>query len=937
MTRLFIAILALAAAAHAQPSRIGRAVDNRQRHTLAGHLHPKARTENDQGRVLPSRQLSYVTLALAQSDSQQAELDNLLADQQTPGSPNYHRWLTPEDFAQRFGVSEDDLNKIRGWLEGQGLTIAAVARGRNWIAVNGTAAQLESALQTEIHSYLINGETHFANATDPSVPAAFAGVVRSIRGLNDFRAKPAKRPSPNLVSNYTSSSSGKHYLAPDDLATIYNMTSLYKAGMDGSGQSVVIAGQTRIFLYDIQLFRSSHNLPAIDPQIIQVPNSKDPGVSSVDLPEADLDIEWAGAVARNANIIYVFSNDVMEAVQYAIDQNLAPVVSTSYGLCELETPVSDALTLRSWAKQGNAQGITWFSASGDSGAADCGDTDNPGYSVDTPASIPEVTGVGGTAFQEGSGTFWNAANDANRASVLSYIPEAAWNDSALDGQPSATGGGASLFFAQPSWQTGVGVPGDNARHVPDISMSASADHDAYLVYTSTVSKSGVLKTPGVLQAYGGTSVPTPAFAGVAALLNQYLVSSGAQSSPGLGNMNPKLYSLAQSSPDIFHDIVAGDNIVTVTCTPPNRNCGATAVGFSTGTGYDSVTGLGSVDTYKLVTGWNGAGSGPAAKASIKLLSNLNTLSATDVVYLIATATNPTGVTPSGSVQFQANGTSLGSANLVGSAGTATATLSVSGSQLPQGSPVITAVYTDSSANSLSASVTVSVTSASAGSAAPTIAGFANGASFKLTYAPGMTLSIFGSQLASSTSAASNVPLPISIDGVAVTVNGVVAPLYYISPGQLNIQIPYETAANTTATVNINNNGHVTTRTFSLTGAAPGIFVDQNSAPVPSTSIGRGKIGTLFITGAGSVTPQVSTGAAPSSGTPLASLPKPTQDVTVTVGGVQAPTQFVGIPYGLVGVTQINYQVPAGIGIGTQPVVVKVGGVSSAPASLNVTN
>jgi uncharacterized protein (TIGR03437 family) len=927
MTRLLIAILILAAAATAQQNRIDRPIDNHQRHTLAGHVHPKARPENDQGRVLPSRQLSYVTLALAQSESQQAELDKLLEDQQTPDSPNYHRWLTPDDFAQRFGVSEDDLNKIRAWLEGEGLTIAAVARGRNWIAVNGTAAQLESALHTEFHTYLVNGQAHFANATEPSVPDSFAAVVRSIRGLNDFRAKPAKRAAKNLIPDYTSSTSGRHYLAPDDLATIYNMTSLYKAGIDGSGQALVIAGQTQIDLSDIQLFRTTYNLPAIDPQIILVPNSKDPGISTNDLAEADLDIEWSGAVARNAKIVYVYSDDVMLSVQYAIDQNLAPVVSTSYGLCELETPVSDALTLRSWAKQGNAQGITWFSASGDSGGADCDDVQNSGYAVDAPASIPEVTGVGGTEFQEGSGTYWNATNDANRASVLSYIPEAAWNDSAIDGTPSATGGGASFFFAQPTWQIGPGVPSDNARHVPDISLSASADHDGYLVYTS-----------GKLQVYGGTSVPTPAFAGIAALLNQYLVSTNAQSSPGLGNMNPKLYSLAQSTPGIFHDIVSGDNIVTVNCPARNRNCGATAVGFSTGVGYDSVTGLGSVDAYKLVTGWNAAGIvAPPAKASIKLLSNLNTLSPTDVVYLIATLSNPSGVTPSGSVQFQANSVSLGSANLAGSAGTATATLPVTGSQLPQGSPVVTAVYTDSSSNSVSASVMVSVTTAGSGSATPAINGFANGASFKLTYAPGMTLSIFGSQLASSISAAGSVPLPISMGGVAVTVNGVIAPLYYVSPSQLNIQIPYEAAANSTATVNINNNGKVTTRNVNLASAAPGIFVDQTGAPVPSTSIARGKIGTLFITGAGSVTPQVSTGAAPSSGTPLASLPRPTQNVTVTVGNVSAPTQFVGIPYGLVGVLQINYQVPVGIGIGTQPVVVTVGGAVSAPASLNVTN
>jgi len=926
MTRVLIATLILAATANAQPNRIDRVVNNRQRHTLAGHLHPQARIENDQGRVLPSRAISYVTLALAQSPAQQAELDQLLQDQQTPDSPNYHRWLTPEDFAQRFGVSEDDLNKIRAWLEGEGLSIAAVARGRNWIAVNGTAAQLESALQTEFHTYLVNGQPHFANAVDPSVPAAFAGIVRSIRGLNDFRAKPAKRAARNLVPDFTSSR-GNHYLAPDDLANIYNMTSLYKAGIDGSGQSLVIAGQTRIHLSDIQLFRSTFNLPAIDPKLILVPNSTDPGISANDLDEAHLDIEWSGAVARNANIIYVYSDDVMLSVQYAIDQNLAPVVSTSYGLCEPETPISDALTFRSWAKQGNALGITWFSASGDSGGADCNDVENSGYSVDAPASIPEITGVGGTSFQEGSGSYWNAANNPNGASVLSYIPEAAWNDSAIDGQPSATGGGASAFFAQPSWQTGPGVPNDNARHVPDISMTASADHDGYLVYTS-----------GTRQVYGGTSVPTPAFAGVAALLNQYLVSSGAQPSPGLGNMNPKLYALAQSTPDIFHDIVAGDNIVTVVCPPRTKNCSTTAVGFSTGAGYDSVTGLGSVDTYKLVTEWNSAPvAPPAPKTSITLLSNLNSLSATDVAYLIAVASNTGGVTPSGSVQFQSNGTPLGSADLVGAAGTATATLSVSGSQLPQGSPVITAVYTDSSANSLSASVTVSVTTASSGAATPAIDGFANGASFKLTYAPGMTLSIFGSQLSPSIAAASSVPLPISMGGVAVTVNGVAAPLYYISPAQLNIQIPYATAPNSTVAVNINNNGHVTTRTINVAAAAPGIFVDQNSAPVPTTSVARGKIATLFITGAGPVTPPVATGAAPSSATSLANLPKPTQDAMVTVGGVQAPIQFIGIPYGLVGVTQVNYLIPAGIGIGIQPVIITIGNVSSAPANLTVTN
>ena len=157
-------------------------------------------------------------------------------------------------------------------------------------------------------------------------------------------------------------------------------------------------------------------------------------------------------------------------------------------------------------------------------------------------------------FQEGSSQYWNAANTSVNGSAISYIPEVVWNDSAQDGEPSASGGGNSQYFTRPAWQTGAGVPGDNARHVPDVSMNASADHDGYLVYTQ-----------GADQVFGGTSVPTPVYAGLAALLNQYLTERGVQSSPGLGNINPTLYSLAQTAPGIFHDITSGDNVVTARC------------------------------------------------------------------------------------------------------------------------------------------------------------------------------------------------------------------------------------------------------------------------------------------------------------------------------------------------------------------------------------
>ena len=823
-------------AANAQPNRISQRIDNTRRTVLTGHIRPQARPENDQGRVSPSLQLPYVTLTLAPSDAQAAELEKLLADQQTPGSPDYHRWLTPEQYADRFGVSESDMSQIAGWLRAQGLTVVSTARARNLIAVSGTAAQIENAFQIELHQYLVDGETHFANASEPSVPAAFAGVVRSIQGLHDFRLKPAAHPMPNQPAGgrYTCTGAapviepcvgykGEHYIAPDDLAIVYDIKPLYTAGIDGTGQKIVIAGQVSINLSDIQQFRSSYGLPANNPQTVLVPNAGTPGTDPNDLAESDLDLEWSGAVARNASIIFVYSYNVMDAVQYAVDQNLAPVISTSYGECEVEMG-SERIALQTWAQQANSQGITWLAASGDSGGADCDDTQNTGLAVDAPASIPEVTGVGGTEFNEGSGTYWSATNTTTGASALSYIPEVVWNDSAEDGQPAASGGGSSGYFSRPSWQTGPGVPNDNFRHVPDVALSASADHDGYFVYTG-----------GSLQIYGGTSFGGPSFAGMAALINQYMVYSGAQSSPGLGNMNPKLYTLAQTTSGVFHDIVIGNNIVTVPCPTRSRSCTSSPVGYYAGPGYDQTTGWGSVDAYRLVAAWDGATS----------------------------ITGPRSTTP------------------------------------------------------------------------PTIGGLTNAASYQQIFAPGMIVSVFGTGLAPSSQAASSVPLPSGMAGVSATIDGYSAPFYYVSAGQLNLQIPYEAGVGP-ATLVVNNNGQTVSQSFTVAALAPGIFTDQNGVVVPFGSAAPGDVITLYITGAGAVTPPVATGAAPDPSTLLANLPAPVQSATVTVGGLMAPYIWTGIPWGLVGVVQVNYQVPSGVASGPQPVVVSVGGVPSAPATLNIT-
>ena len=224
------------------------------------------------------------------------------------------------------------------------------------------------------------------------------------------------------------------------------------------------------------------------------------------------------------------------------------------------------------------------------------------------------------------------------------------------------------------------------------------------------------------------------------------------------------------------------------------------------------------------------------------------------------------------------------------------------------------------------------------SSTTSIGAVTNAASFQNAVAPGALATVWGTALAPATQQAGSLPLPLAMLGVSVTVNGVPAPLFYVSPGQMNIQIPYETGAGT-AVLGVNNNGQVASFSFQVAiswpGIFPGAFIDPTGAAV--TSAPQGGILTLFITGDGDASPPVTTGAPPPANTPVANLPAPRLPVTVTVGGVPAETPFlfIGVPTWSVGVTQINFVVPPGAPLGPQPVVVTVGGVPSAPATLTV--
>jgi subtilase family serine protease len=391
-------------------------------------------------------------------------------------------------------------------------------------------------------------------------------------------------------------------LAPDDLAAIYNVNAFYKAGFDGSGQTIAIAGASAIDPTDIESFRSIFNLPANDPKPLLVPGAQDPGMIPDAMGEADLDLEWSGAIAPKATIVYVYSGDAFEAAFYAIDQAIAPVLSLSFGLCELRITSSDAQALTAEAQKAVAQGITWVASSGDSGAAGCESQGGPFSSaitrmnVNVPASIQFVTAVGGSEFNEGNGSYWSANLGANGGSAQGYIPEGGWTDETFMAQNrysgfASSGGGASFYFSKPSWQTGRGVPNDGARDVPDLALTASWFHDPYALITG-----------GNFTPTGGTSASAPVFAGILALVNQYLVKTGAVSHPGLGNINPTLYALAQNAPTVFHDITSGSNVVP--CVKNStQDCPNGTMGYMAGPGYDQVTGLGSVDAYNLALDW----------------------------------------------------------------------------------------------------------------------------------------------------------------------------------------------------------------------------------------------------------------------------------------------------------------------------------------------
>jgi hypothetical protein len=848
----------------APPDRITGPITSQHIIRLSAGVPMRARSQHDQGPVDSSLKLSYMTLLTAPSASQRAALMQLLAQQQDRNSPLYHKWLTPEEYADRFGLSSNDVAKITGWLESQGFAIVRTARGRNFVVFSGTAAQVEKTFQTEIHSFEINGQPSFANTKSPMIPAALSGIVTGFHGLSNFRPKSqAQRGDPAYTIDYKTND--YYFLAPGDIAAMYDVGTL-QSSLDGTGQKIAVMGQTGIYQSDLTNFRLNFGLSAIScttsGDIItscSTPNFKyilvngtaetiyDNPNGSNDLPEADLDIEWSGATAPKAQVIFVDATDpngfgTWDSWYYAVDNNVAPVITMSYTapceLAEAETPngqgtinpdegtfVADEAEL----KEANLEGITFLNSTGDTGAAECDYGANSavnGYATSYPASSQYITGVGGTSIpridpDEYIPTFWNPSNGTGDGSAKGYIQEQAWNDAeefgllctpsnscVLNHQTvtswataqtaiglSAGGGGVSNCvaidangvclsgFPQPPWQSGIsatavnpngfGVTNTPARYSPDVSLLASPNFPGYLVCTQVTALegsgtgsacdspttgisdmlNGCLAGTGPCSIFGGTSVSTPVFAGMVALLNQYLGANG-----GLGNINPTLYTLAaaNSTNHAFNPVTTastgvysngawceeGSPTSGVTGDPwptalqcPSTGANAGFLGFNSYDAdpilnYNLVTGLGSVDANNLAIAWAAS---LLTATTITIEAAPHSIIAGQSVTLTATVT-PSSAT--GTVSFFNNGstTALGTAPLT--AGIAT----LSTTSLPVGTDSISASYggdSDDAPSSTTVSAVVTVTAptftlSTPTTPAPVLSGESTTSTFKVT-------------------------------------------------------------------------------------------------------------------------------------------------------------------------------------------------------------
>ncbi|MGD0444413.1 MAG: protease pro-enzyme activation domain-containing protein [Edaphobacter sp.] len=646
------------------------------------------------GTVSPEMLVPGITLVFKRSAAQEDALQQLLAAQQNTASPLYHQWLTPDTFAARFGTADEDIAATEDWLQSHGFHIDSTARSRDRITFSGTAAQVQAAFGAGLHYYRTERELHFAPETDLTLPTELTSVTAAVLHLSDFRPKPNFKVLTRTRPDFTSPSTQAHYLTPSDIETMYDMKPLTSNSFNGVGQELAVVGQSYVYtltgssvLIFQAIFSSVNQI-----NTVLVPGTGVEAVSPADETESEIDLEYSSAIASQANIFLVYVGDnqnynVLDALAYAITENIAPVVSISYGFCEPSLSQTELDQDNALYEEASAQGQTLVAAAGDSGSTACAyDTSADGItpaqeqalSVQFPASSPNVTAVGGTqmaagTFTAGTSSYWASSSLANLpGSLLSYVPEVVWNEDSPTNGIAAGGGGTSTYFPRPSWQSGVpGISSGAYRLLPDLALQSSIASPGYLLCLDQPTPqgepassciNGFQNSNGQYTTAGGTSFAAPIFAGFLAILNQV------QKEAGQGNINPVLYGLAANPTTYataFHDITSGTNA----CLPSAATCSvAGESSYAATVGYDEATGLGSVDFNALTTAWPSSGHTSLQPTYVRLISSnsVSTPGENDIIQITVGAgytpstNSPNFTVPTGNVSVSVDGTVMDS-------------------------------------------------------------------------------------------------------------------------------------------------------------------------------------------------------------------------------------------------------------------------------------
>ena len=716
---------------HSVRPMINGRIDGHDRVRLRGNTRSEANAENDRGRLADTEVLDHMMLVLQRAPEQELALEQTIASLHDRKSPNYHQWMTAQQFGQQYGLAQEDLQAVQNWLESEGFTVNVVYTNGMFIDFTGTAGQVRQAFGTEIHRLSVNGVSHIANMSDPMIPAALAPAVAGVASLHDFKPQKMFRhlasrsgakftfgPSCGFLTGFRDETTNCEAVMPADLATIYNINPAFAKGYTGKGQTILIIEDEDMYSpADWATFRKMSGLSRPYPygtlvQTHPAPpaganNCSDPGdLNDTTDDEVAIDMEWASAAAPNAAINVAVCDDTrttfggLIAMENAFNNPNPPaIVSMSYGESESQSGAAMNLAFNNTYQQGVAMGISIFVSSGDEGAASSnanGADSTRGITVSGWTSSPYDISVGGTDFgdsvQGTEATYWNATNTATYGSARSYMPEIPWNDSCADpliinflaangfasfangfgpsgtgvcntypfnqtsellttgsgsggpsncatGAPTTNGtpasGGTCAGYAKPSWQVVFGNPSDGVRDIPDVSLMAANGiwnhfYPICLTNPAEVSEGYAVASCNVSPAdwpgFGGTSVSSPIWAGIQALVNQ---ATGER----WGQVNTVYYQLANAQygasgnpgcdsslgpggdPScVFHDVTQGS--IELPCATNGTNASARLYNCYRPSTTDSATDIGVMSAAPMAAFPGLAGPGPVTNLNV---------------------------------------------------------------------------------------------------------------------------------------------------------------------------------------------------------------------------------------------------------------------------------------------------------------------------------